>query len=232
VHGSLKVRGLDLLELLWVQLIQHLHSILRHMHRDTPSRDLHTENMDLVQFHVGSSVTFWELPFEEYRSLAPDGWMKHTWESLSHTQLTLKGPNLGLPGERTADAALMDAFVAQGYDAATLTTLNECHFFLGVSHLSHISTACGSRLDKRCWEGKQHHADLRPKLNHTYRPTIKDWEVRRESLRETFLLPNVSHLRLRQPLGLWLKRSSTTWIWWKHPTTRTLYEKCVNGMWK
>jgi hypothetical protein len=86
------------------------------MHRDTPSRDLHTENMDLVQFHVGSGVTFWELPFQEYGCLAPDGWIKHTWEALSLTQLTLKGPNLGLPNERERDIPLMDAFIAQGYN--------------------------------------------------------------------------------------------------------------------
>jgi hypothetical protein len=57
--------------------------------------------------------------------------MKHTWEALSHTQLTLKGPNLGLPMERVTDKALMDTFAVQGYDMSTLTTLNECWFFLG-----------------------------------------------------------------------------------------------------
>jgi hypothetical protein len=79
VHGSLRSRGLDVPNLYWVQLIQHLQSIFRHMHRDTPTKDLHVENMDLVQFRVGSMVNFWELPFEEYGSLAPNRWIKHTW---------------------------------------------------------------------------------------------------------------------------------------------------------
>jgi hypothetical protein len=73
VYGSYRTRGLNLPNLYWVQLIYHLQSILRHMHRDTPSRDMHEENMDLVQFHVGSTVNFWELPYEEYGVLAPDG---------------------------------------------------------------------------------------------------------------------------------------------------------------
>jgi hypothetical protein len=89
---SLRFRGLDLPNLYWVQLTQHLQSIFRHMHRDTPSKDLHVENMDLVQFHVGSTVNFWELPFKEYWSLALNGWMKHTWQALSLTTLTLRGP--------------------------------------------------------------------------------------------------------------------------------------------
>ncbi|MGL5936442.1 MAG: hypothetical protein ACRCZI_12575, partial [Cetobacterium sp.] len=91
VYGPLRTRGLNVPNLYWVQLIHHVQSIMRHMCRDTPSRDMHEENMDLVQFHVGSAANFWELPYEEYGALAPDGWMKHTWESLSKTPLTLKG---------------------------------------------------------------------------------------------------------------------------------------------
>jgi hypothetical protein len=155
---------------------------------------------------VGSTVTFWELPFEEYGSLAPEGWMKQTWQALSQTTLTLKGPNLGLPNERVADVSLMDAFVAQGYSAKTLTILNECRFWLAASHLSHITTACGKRIDKQCWEGKRHAVDMRPRLIHTYRPTTKDWEIWQEKIRETFLFAETTHLRLRQVLGPWIQR--------------------------
>jgi hypothetical protein len=232
VHGSLRSRGLNIPDLYWTQLIQHIHSIQRHMHRDTPSRDLHVENMDLLQFHIGSTVTFWELPFQEYGCLAPEGWMKHTWEALSLTQLTLRGPNLGLPNERLHDVSLMDAFVAQGFGEQCLITLNECRLYLGASHLSHISTACGSRIDQRCWHGKQHLSDMRPRLIHTYRPTMKDWETWRESIRSTFLFPEVQHLRLRQALGEWINKSAVTWKWWKHPTTRSLYERNQDGTWR
>ena len=55
------------------------------------------EDMDLVQLYVGSKVTFWDLPFEAYGHLAPSGWIKHTWEALSHTPLVLKGPSLAIP---------------------------------------------------------------------------------------------------------------------------------------
>jgi hypothetical protein len=174
VHGSYRAPGLNLPNLYWVQLIQHVQSILRHMHRDTPSRDMHEENMDLVQFHVGLMVTFWGLPFEEYGSLDPEGWMKQTWQALSQMALTMKGLSLGLPNERVADMSLIDAFVAQGYNAKTLTVLNECCFWLAASHLSHITSACGLRIDKRCWEGKRHAEDMQPRLIHTYRSTAKD----------------------------------------------------------
>jgi hypothetical protein len=144
VHGTFKARGLNIPDLYWTQLIQHLHSIQQHMLQNTPSNDLHIENMDLVQFHIGSMITFWELPYEEYGVLGPKGWMKNTWEALSHTSLILEGPNLGIPNSRENDISLMDAFVAQGCKDKTLMVLNECRFYLAASHLSHISLACGN----------------------------------------------------------------------------------------
>jgi hypothetical protein len=230
VFGSLRSRGLT--NLYWTQLIHHLQSILQQIHRNTLSKDLHTENMDALQFHIGLSVTFWELPFEEYGPLAPEGWMKHTWEGLSHTTLMLKGPNLSLPDEREGDVALMDAFVAQGYDRAMLTCLNDCRLFLGASHLSHLSTACGARIDNRCWQGKHHLSDLRPKLIQTHRPSTDAWVMWRKALSESFLTPHETHLRLRTPLGPWKKTTSPTWKWWKHPSSPYIYKKMENGQWK
>jgi hypothetical protein len=64
--------------------------------------------------------------------------MKHTWEAISLTTLVLKGPSLGLPGKRERDVALMDAFVAQGYEPEKLECLNECRLHLGALHLSHL----------------------------------------------------------------------------------------------
>jgi hypothetical protein len=72
VHGTLRTRGLNLLDIYWTQLVEHLQSITRHMNPNSPSRDLHEENMDLVQYHVGSSDTFWDLPYKKYGHLVPD----------------------------------------------------------------------------------------------------------------------------------------------------------------
>ncbi|MGL5935588.1 MAG: hypothetical protein ACRCZI_08185, partial [Cetobacterium sp.] len=188
--------------------------------------------MDLLQFHIGSTINFWDLPFEEYCSLAPEGWMKNTWEALSKTPLSLRGPNIGLPNEREHDVSLMDAFVAQQLDAKTLEKLNECRLYLGASHLSHISMACGKRIDPRCWKGKKHHADGRPSLIHTYRPTKKTWELWQKTLRTTFLNPTEQTLDLVNPLGLWLSNESPTWNWWSHNTTHTLYERTPEGTWQ
>ena len=62
VYGTLRSRGLGLRDPYWSQLIQHAQVILRHSHRNTPTRMLLDETMDLVQLYVGSEINFWELP--------------------------------------------------------------------------------------------------------------------------------------------------------------------------
>ena len=109
VYGPVETRGLGLKDPYWIQLIFHLKAILRHSERDTPSGDLLNENMELLQAHIGSDQPFWELPFEMYGHLAPDGWMKSTWEALSDTRLTLKGPDITVKTKRQNDMHLMDA---------------------------------------------------------------------------------------------------------------------------
>ena len=141
VYGTLRARGLGLKDPFITQLIQHLQAILRHANRDTPSQVLHQENMELVQLHIGSARNFWELPFEEYGCLAPKGWMKHTWECLDSTPLSLLGPPLQIPPLRQHDEFIMDAFVAQGYEDAELQILNDCRLYLKATLLSHICTA-------------------------------------------------------------------------------------------
>jgi hypothetical protein len=181
---DIQVKGAQHSQSLLDAAYPNIQSIQRHIVHDTPSIDLHIEKMNLVQFHVGSTITFWELPFEEYGMLAPEGRMKNTWEALSHTSLILKGPNLGIPNEREGDTALMDAFVAQGYDQGMLITLNECRFYLAASHLSHISTANGTQIENKCWEGRQYMSDKRPKRIHTYKPTYKQWKNEKRRCRK------------------------------------------------
>jgi hypothetical protein len=88
-YGTYEARGLGIQDPYVTQLIFHLQAILRNQYRRTPSKQLHEENMDLVQLHIGAELPFWEVPFEQYGCLAPDGWMKQTWEALNETPITL-----------------------------------------------------------------------------------------------------------------------------------------------
>jgi len=104
LYGSASVQGSNLKDPWVTQLVEHLQAIMRHQHRDAPSADLHVENMELTQCHVGSAAPFWELPFDLYGCLAPRSWMKSTWEHLDKTPLTLKGPKFTVSPKRARDA--------------------------------------------------------------------------------------------------------------------------------
>jgi len=103
LYGSHRSQGFGLPDLFVVQLIEHLQVIQRHGCRDTPTGDNLVENMELVQTHIGSGTPFWELPFETHGHLAPDGWVKFTWECLDKFPLELRGPLKTVPKQRDQD---------------------------------------------------------------------------------------------------------------------------------
>jgi len=62
--------------------------------------------MELVQCYVGTEKPFWDMPFAEYGLLAPRGWMAFTWQELSETGLSLKGPLATIPPRWALDLSI------------------------------------------------------------------------------------------------------------------------------
>ena len=222
-YGTVERRGLGIRDPYQLQLIFHLQSILRHAHMDTPSNDLHAENMDLTQLYVGSSAPFWELPYPTYGSLAPKGWMKSTWEALHDTPLTIQGPDITVPTQRTFDTHLMDIFIAN--DCDDIDTLNQCRLFEGATTVADLVTACGNHIEPNAWHGLTPLHRKPPHWINTHRPGRKAWLIWQTALRKIFLFHNSSHLRLRQPLGPWNQPMDKAWTWWKDPIADFLYQR-------
>jgi len=153
--GSASIQGCNLKDPWVTQLAEHLQAALRHQCRDTPSAELHVENMELLQCHVGSAVPFWELPFDLYGCLAPRSWMKTAWEHLDKTPLTLKGPKITVAPKRARDNHLMDMFIQHDFDVETLHMLNECRPHLHATTAADVTEADGSAITQDAWEGKR-----------------------------------------------------------------------------
>ena len=231
VYGTLRSRGCNIHYPYWTQLIHHLQAILRHQHRDTPSRDLHEDNMESTQIHVGSQHPFWELPFPLYGHLAPRGWMKNTWEALQQTPLTLKGPDITIPPQRENDQWLMDVLLSIHTDDNTAILLNDCRLHLQATLLSDITSADGTTIDINCWEGRPSPNRKPEHWIKTYRPGRDAWIQWQQALKTAFLQPHTQHRRLSQPLGRWLHTSDKTWIWWKHLPSSTIYQRLPHNSW-
>ena len=233
LYGTLRSQGLNIQDPYTTQLIEHLLSILRHCHRYTPSSELHAENMELVQCHVGSKTPFWELPYPLYGCLAPEGWMQFTWETLSATNITIRGPLPTIPLSRLHDIHLMDAFIHHTHDTSILQELNDCRMFLQATTLSHISTADGHNIQHHAWYGTEPSlVQTPPSWPKTYRPNANAWITWQQYLRQAFLFPHATHKQLRQPLGHWTTTRDTTWPWWHHLHNDTLYERLPQDTWR
>ena len=231
VYGPLEARGCGLKDPFYMQLILHITSILKHQHRDTPSRDLHQENMELLQFYIGSDQNFWDLPFPQYGILAPDGWMKNTWQSLWSTNLSLKGPSLALPTQRTRDVHLMDAFIQSAeIQPADIPVLQKCRLHVRATRLSDITTAEGGHLNQACWEGAPSSDRTPRQWIPTIAPTYTEIATWQQALRLVFLAPYTQTRRLRRPLGNWKHPHDEEWLWWKDLPTDTLYQR-EGGEW-
>jgi len=83
VYSTLMSEGFGVYDPSASQVIEHIHSLIRQSFQNSPSHDLHIQNMELVQCYVGTVKPFWDMPFAECRRLAPRGWMAFTWQELS-----------------------------------------------------------------------------------------------------------------------------------------------------
>ena len=223
LYGPLKERGCGLKDIFILQLAYHLLVLLKHQQRNTTTGDLLQEAMENIQFYVGSDQNFWDLPYEHYALLVPDGWMKFTWKCLSETQVTMRGPFIGIPTKRRYDTHLMDAFIqSDKIPDEHIEILQRCRLFLSATTLSDICTAAGTFIDLDVWEEKLPSARATPPFP-TITPSKNDWIIWRSSIRKLFLHPISTSRELRQPLGPWNSNTPKGWTWFRNVDTDTLH---------
>ena len=127
LHGPISNRGCGPPDLCTLQAAHHLSVILRHDLKDAHTHNLLQDNVETVQFYVGSDQNFWELPFPLHGKLAPKGWVWNTWEAIDSTNLRLWGRNIATPIRREHDTHLMDAFFnLQDVTDAQINSLQRC----------------------------------------------------------------------------------------------------------
>jgi len=238
LYGTNSTQGQGLRDPLVTQLVDHLHSIMRHHHRDTPTCDNIQGAMEEVQTYVGSSVPFWELPFHSYGRLAEEGWMKHTWQHLDETKLTLKGPPIVLPPQHTHDAHLMDLLDIDNTSAEDIDSIQNMRFHLGVTRVSDIVTANGREIENQYWD---ENAPRHPRILHakwrypkSRKPKPNEWTLWQGFLRKALLYELSARKTLRQPLKQWNTNilQDTDWIWWYDSVSHSLWQRLPDQQWK
>ena len=230
LFGPIEVRGNGIHDPFYVQLTSHLQVILKHQVEDTPTKDLLQDTMEGVQYYVGSDQNFWELPFGDYGALAPTGWTKATWEALSDTQLTLRGPSVAVPTKRQHNTHIMDAAIQFPLPSGDITVIQRCRLFLGVTTLSDICTAHGSRIDNDVWRGRPSRSRTTASIL-AITPSNNDWEVWRSALQMLFLYPHSQTRLLRRQLGPWYTPADPQWCWYRDTTSDAVFEAINSVLW-
>ena len=214
------------------QLVEHIHSIVRHVHLDSPSGNLHVQNMELVQCYVGSAKPFWDLPFADYGNLAPRGWMAFTWHELSETNLSLHGPLATIKPRRQGDRSLTDLWVDKQVEPSKRKLLNEVRLHLGVTYVSDLCNAADTHIHPGVWNCIRHSSILPgaqwPNTKAPGRNAKASWQTMLQSL---LIVPGHSHRQLVNSLGEWLKPDDDQWIWWHDPAADILWERKQQHEW-
>ena len=145
VYAPAKFQCLAIDDTWAIQLIKHLHCILRHCSRDTVTGSKILSNMENLTLELGSGTSFWDLDYTLWECLATPSWITYTWRELDKTELSLRGPMELLKPQRVDDVFLMDAFVALDLDPADLISLNDVRMYKQVTRLSDIVSADGTQ---------------------------------------------------------------------------------------
>ena len=232
VYGTLQSEGFSVYDPSITQLIEHVHSIVRHSHMDSPSNDLHIQNMELVQCYVGTEKPFWEMPYSDYGPLAPRGWMAFTWKELAATSLSLRGPLATAKPNRQGETTISETWVARGLEVSLRMQLNEVRLHLGLTYVSELCTAAGTHVHIDVWNCVRGSTTLPslswPNIKAPGRNAKAAWQ---SMLRSLFIAPGHSYRQLAQPLGNWLHPQDDTWTWWLCPASDTMWERRQNSEW-
>jgi hypothetical protein len=108
----------------------------------------------------------------------------------------------------------------------TLTHLNGCRLYMGISSLAEIVSGDGKRILKHLFEGDDSVCCSSIIWPTQQKPGKKDWEVWKEWL-SNFVV-NCNNLRLGQPLGKWIYGCSG-WTWWLYKENEILYQQTSTG---
>jgi hypothetical protein len=104
-----------------------------------------------------------------------------------------------------------------------LIAINQCRLYLQAYHVSDLSTASGNSLSLHAWEGVPRDYGLTNKFTWPKQgmPSQAAWKIWRSTLRQTILSRG---MRLRESVGLWLRKDYDIWQWYYCPNLDSLIQ--------
>jgi hypothetical protein len=217
VYGCVQFAGLGLRSLFIEQGIAQILISMRHLRACTDVGTLFLITLQWWQVTAGVSFALLENPNIPLTYLHPD-WFTTFRNFLAIIQGSLHIPavTLSLPtSSRHNDSSIMDIVSSiHGTSAADLRRFNTVRIWMGISHISEITTANGKYITREAWTGTR--VRFTPRLwPYQPKPGPISFRVWRRLLADAFLeghrhrvAENTVDLSLRTILGDWLPGSS------------------------
>ena len=186
-----------------------------------PAGELGAIAYEAFIMEIGMYGNVFSLPYSEYEGLATDRtWWKNFWELLDHAGVDFSfASEHHLRPVREGDRAIMEVFVAMGFSADQLESLNVVRMYLRVVHLSDIV-----RCDGRTYTRAALRRDAPPTSRHGFphqQPTRADFQLWDDALRS--LATGTDHLPFT--IGPFLVEPHHDVVWTSEADESLLYRR-------
>lgn len=222
VYALHKFQGLNIPHPFALQVYHHLDMILRHSSNQTKAFKFLDANLQAHHLETGTSFGLFPQVADNTAVLASDTWCKRVWMELDELDIHLEMDTPTVTPQRLHDRLLMDILIDAEVDQPTLLWLNNCRMYLNVSTLADITTANGKRISRKAWQGiRDTTIPSRFSWPRTVRPSKQYWELWRECLQSSVIVPHDPTRKLKQQLGKW-EDDFDRWNWLFSPSENAL----------
>eukprot|EP00978_Attheya_sp_CCMP212_P006315 scaffold14292_cov60-Attheya_sp.AAC.2 len=123
---------------------QHIEQLLKHGAQTSVTGSLLQTLIEQHNLELGLGIPKFRVPYQKFRYLSTDTWIKNTWEFTCRYDITINDtvPNLLLLCNE--DSFLMARFAGHGFLGKDLVKLNICRLYLQVSTVSDIASGDGT----------------------------------------------------------------------------------------
>jgi len=128
LHAPLCLQGLNFPHAEIEEGIWHTGKMLTHGDTGSPTSQWLMLNLEQVQLEVGIGMPLLESPYEQYRYLCTDSWIKVLWCFISEYDITLEDRTFKLPLlQWEGDEFFMEHLVlSDRFNEAALIQINQC----------------------------------------------------------------------------------------------------------
>jgi hypothetical protein len=199
----------------------HLQYLLGHIKMGDDVGQLFLSLITHTELEVGSTTSFFHLPFPSYMKWIDAHWITDVWKFTHRARIEVDIENQWKPRLlRQNDCALMDFAVTLHLNAYQLRCINTCRLYLQVLTVSDIATADGKHLLESAVKGQRdcqrRSTLLWPQVPCPPRSFWLQWS--------NFLEHLSRGRRLIEPLGQWIATPQCDWRWYID-SAATVWEK-------